>query len=176
VIIIKDKFQLVGTKIAEFELPNSRGETTNIREFENKKNVIIILFRDINWPYCRWHAAQLRRDLEKFDELDGFIYPILADNKKNAQKMEQKYARKYAIFYDSSKKVPNLLNQQVKILKLGRMPGLLIIDKQGIVQYAYYSDNMHDIPSNEELLNELRKINTKWFGMNKIKKNEILFI
>jgi len=48
VIIIKDKFQLVGTKIAEFELPNSRGETTNIREFENKKNVIIILFRDIN--------------------------------------------------------------------------------------------------------------------------------
>lgn len=47
-IIIKDKFQLVGTKIAEFELPNSRGNTVNIREFENSKNVILILFRDIH--------------------------------------------------------------------------------------------------------------------------------
>jgi len=45
---LKDKFNLVGTKIKEFSLPNSRGETINIRDFENKKNVIIVLFRDIN--------------------------------------------------------------------------------------------------------------------------------
>ncbi|MFX0021161.1 MAG: hypothetical protein ACFE9S_02475 [Candidatus Hermodarchaeota archaeon] len=45
---MKDKFNLVGTKIVEFELPNSRGETINIRDLENKKNVILVLFRDIN--------------------------------------------------------------------------------------------------------------------------------
>ncbi len=45
---MKDKFNLVGTKIEEFELPNSRGETINIRDLENKKNVILVLFRDIN--------------------------------------------------------------------------------------------------------------------------------
>ena len=158
-IIIKDKFQLVGTKITEFELPNSRGNTVNIRKFENNKNVILILFRDIHWPYCRWHAAELRRDLEKFEELDAFLYPILADNEKNAQKMEQKYARKYPIFYDPSKKIPKLLKQQVRIRKGGRMPGLLIIDKQGIIRYAYYSDSMKDLPKNEDILAELRKIN-----------------
>jgi len=47
-IILKDKFNLVGTKVKEFSLPNSRGETINIRDLENKKNVILILFRDIN--------------------------------------------------------------------------------------------------------------------------------
>lgn len=73
--------------------------------------------------------------------------------------MEQKYARKYAIFYDPSKKVPKLLKQQIRIWKGGRMPGLLIIDKQGIIQYAYYSDSMKDIPKNEDILAELRKIN-----------------
>jgi hypothetical protein len=56
--------------------------------------VMIILFRDINWPFCRWHIARLRRDLEKFEELDGFLYPILVDNEKNAKKMKRKYARK----------------------------------------------------------------------------------
>ncbi|MFW9829983.1 MAG: hypothetical protein ACFFEY_20615 [Candidatus Thorarchaeota archaeon] len=45
---MKDKFNLVGTKIKEFSLPNSRGETVNIRDFENKKNVVVILFRNIN--------------------------------------------------------------------------------------------------------------------------------
>ena len=156
---IKDKFQLVGTKIKEFELPNSRGETLNIRNLENKKNVIIVLFRSIHWPYCRWHAAKLRKDLEKFEELDGYLYTILADRESNAKKMEEKYARRYPVFYDKTKDVVNLLNQEVIALKLGRMPALLIVDKKGIIQYAYYSDSMQDIPENETILEVLRKIN-----------------
>jgi len=51
----------------------------------------------------------LRRDLDKFEKLDGFLYPILVDNEKNAKKMEQKYARNYAIFYDESKMVAKML-------------------------------------------------------------------
>ena len=156
---MKDKFNLVGTKIAEFSLPNSRGEVVNIRDFESIKNVIIVLFRDINWPFCRWHAARLRRDIEKFEKLDGYLYPILVDNEKNAQKMERKYARKYAIFYDESNKVAPMLKQEKRWIKLGRLPGLLVIDKKGIIQYAYYGKNMHDIPENNEILQILEKIN-----------------
>ena len=92
--------------------------------------------------------------------MDAYLYPILVDSIENAQKMEKKYARnKYAIFYDESKKVSKMLNQQVKITKLGRMPGLLIVDKQGIVQYAYYGDSMKDIPENDAVFKELEKIN-----------------
>jgi len=92
--------------------------------------------------------------------MGAYLYPILVDSIENAQKMEQKYARnKYAIFYDESKKVSKMLNQQIKITKLGRMPGLLIVDKQGIVQYAYYGDSMKDIPENDAVFKELEKIN-----------------
>ncbi|TFF84503.1 MAG: redoxin domain-containing protein [Promethearchaeota archaeon] len=97
--------------------------------------------------------------MEKIEELDGYLYPILADSEQNAQKMEKKYARKYAIFFDPSKEVQKLLNQQVKFWKGGRMPGLLIIDKLGVIQYAYYSDSMKDLPKTEELLDVLKKIN-----------------
>jgi peroxiredoxin len=41
---MKDKFNLVGTEIKKFKLPNSRGETNSIRDFLGK-NVIIVLFR-----------------------------------------------------------------------------------------------------------------------------------
>lgn len=89
------------------------------------------------------------------------MYPILVDNEKNAKKMEQKYAKKYAIFYDESKEVANLLKQEKRWIKLGRMPGLLVVDKKGIIQYAYYGKNMHDIPENNEVLQVLEKINKK---------------
>jgi peroxiredoxin len=39
---------MVGEKIPEFSLPNSRGETVNIRDFEGKKNVVVILLRGIH--------------------------------------------------------------------------------------------------------------------------------
>lgn len=41
---MKDKFNLVGTKIKEFKLPNSRGIIKSIRDFLGQ-NVVLILFR-----------------------------------------------------------------------------------------------------------------------------------
>lgn len=152
---------MVGKKIQEFSLPNSRGETVNIRDLEGKKSVVLILFRGIIWPHCRWHAANLRKDYEKFEEKDVYLYAILVDNEENAKKLEQKYAKKYPVFYDQTKKVVQMFHQEIKITKLGRMPGLLIVDKQGIVQYAYYGDSMKDIPDNNTLFEVIDKINNE---------------
>ena len=73
--------------------------------------------------------------------------------------MEEKYARKFPIYYDEEKKVANMLNQEVKLLKLGRMPALLILDTENMIRYAYYGESMSDIPENDQLFEVLRKIN-----------------
>jgi len=41
---------------------------------------------------------------------------------------------------------------------MGRMPAMLIINKLGIIKYAYYSDSMDDLPENEELFMFLENI------------------
>jgi peroxiredoxin Q/BCP len=88
------------------------------------------------------------------------LYPITADKLENAKQFEEKYAKgKFPVYYDPDKKVPNMLNQEVIIHKFGRMPAMLIVDKKGVIQYAYYSDSMSDIPKNEEVFEVLRKIN-----------------
>jgi peroxiredoxin Q/BCP len=51
-----------------------------------------------------------------------------------------------------------MLKQEVKPFKLGRMPALLIIDKNGTIKYAYYSDSMDDIPQMEEVFKILKDI------------------
>ena len=95
----------------------------------------------------------------KFKDLNAVIYAILPDNLKNAQNFESEFAIEYPIYYDDKKKVNKMLKQEVKPLKLGRMPALLIVDKQGIIRYAYYSDSMSDIPENEDLFKLLKNLN-----------------
>lgn len=155
---MKDKFNLVGTKIKQFKLPNSRGETNSIRDFLGQ-NVVIILFRSKSWPYAKAHAQKLDDSFEQFKEFNAVLYAILPDDFENAQKFEANFAKKFPIYYDDKKNVNKMLKQEVKPLKLGRMPALLIIDKQGIIKYSYYSDSMEDIPDNEELFQTLKEIN-----------------
>ena len=44
---MKDKFNLVGTKIKQFTLSNSRSETNSIQDFLGQ-SVVIVLFRSKN--------------------------------------------------------------------------------------------------------------------------------
>ena len=42
---MKDKFNMVGKKIPEFNLPNSRGETVAVENFQGNNNVVVIVLR-----------------------------------------------------------------------------------------------------------------------------------
>lgn len=60
---------------------------------------------------------------------------------------------------DENERVAKLYHQQVKVLKLGRMPALFVVSKDGIIDFAQYGKSMSDIPANEEILAELNKSN-----------------
>ena len=52
---------------------------------------------------------------------------------------------------DDNGRVADLYQQKVHLIKLGRMPALFVIGKDGAVKYSYYSKSMGDIPENGEL-------------------------
>jgi len=56
---------------------------------------------------------------------------------------------------DEDEKLANLYGQEWKLLKLGRMPALFIIDRKGALAFAQYGTSMSDIPSNSEMLKVL---------------------
>lgn len=95
-----------------------------------------------------------------FDERDSIIFPILSDNEKGAKKLESICDEcQIPIFFDKKKKVVKELNQEVIITKLGRMPAVIIVDKEGIIRYAYFGESMSDIPENQVLLDVLDDLN-----------------
>lgn len=60
---------------------------------------------------------------------------------------------------DPKHTVANLYNQEVNLFKLGRMPALLVVDKEGIIRYEHYGDSMQDIPENSIILDILDGLN-----------------
>ena len=53
---------------------------------------------------------------------------------------------------DPEHRIAVLYRQQVNIFKLGRMPLMCIVDKDGRIRYAHYGASMADIPETETLL------------------------
>lgn len=43
--MMKDKFNMVGTRIDDFELPNSHGDLESIAKYRGEKRVVIVLLR-----------------------------------------------------------------------------------------------------------------------------------
>lgn len=60
---------------------------------------------------------------------------------------------------DPSHKILKRYGQEVNLLKLGRMPAQVIVDKEGIARYVHYGKSMSDIPANAELLDILDALN-----------------
>jgi len=56
---------------------------------------------------------------------------------------------------DEDEKLAGLYGQEWKLLKLGRMPALFVIDRKGVLAFAQYGTSMSDIPGNSEMLKVL---------------------
>ena len=145
---MKDKFKMVGTKIPEFSLPNTRGDRVNITTLLGKK-VLVVLLRGLMDPFCQAQVFRLGKEIDKLRELQTEIYAITADRFQNARRLELRYAKKFPIFFDRKHEVVRLLKQEVKIFKLGRLPAVLIVDVEGTIKWAYYGSDYRDIPSNK---------------------------
>jgi peroxiredoxin Q/BCP len=60
---------------------------------------------------------------------------------------------------DPSHRVARMYRQEVNLFKLGRMPLVCVVDKQGRIRYVHYGSSMSDIPSNEVLFGVIDELN-----------------
>jgi peroxiredoxin Q/BCP len=61
---------------------------------------------------------------------------------------------------DPDHRVAVKYRQEVNLFKLGRMPLVCVVDREGRIRYAHYGASMSDIPDNETLLKVIDELNT----------------
>lgn len=103
--------------------------------------------------------AQLRQDYDQFVARDAEIVVVGPEDRDVFERYWEKERLPFIGLADPTHRVADLFGQQVKLLKFGRMPALVIVDKTGTVHFTHYGDSMRDIPRNSDVLALLDELN-----------------
>ncbi len=101
---------------------------------------------------------QLHQDKAQFDEAGAEILIVGPEDQKAFQSFWEDKGYTFVGLPDPEHSVADLYGQQVKLLKFGRMPAQVVIDKQGNIRYLHYGNSMQDIPANSLILEILDEI------------------
>ena len=107
--------------------------------------------------------AQLRRDYQKFVERNAEVIAIGPEDTKSFADWWHKHQMPFVGIADPEHVIAKTYGQQVKLLKLGRMPASLVIDKNGYIRYKHFGESMSDIPENQLILSLLDELNKEDF-------------
>ncbi len=103
--------------------------------------------------------AQLRQDHAQFQARGAEILVVAPDD---AQSLHDYWARNglpYTCLPDPDHTVADVYGQEVKLLKLGRLPTLVVVSRDGHILYVHHASSMSDIPPDGSLLSLLDEIN-----------------
>jgi peroxiredoxin len=105
--------------------------------------------------------AQLRQDYQKFVERQAEIIAIGPEDGAAFTKWWREHEMPFTGIPDPKHEIAKVYNQEFKLWKGGRLPSLSVIDKSGKIRLMHYADLPSDIPTDEEILALLDKLNQK---------------
>ncbi len=96
--------------------------------------------------------AQLRRDYQKFADREAEVVAIGPEHAKEFEEFWRSHEMPFPGIPDPEHNIARLYGQKVNLLKLGRMPAMVIIDKEGKIRFRHYGNSMSDITTNKDVL------------------------
>jgi peroxiredoxin Q/BCP len=103
--------------------------------------------------------AQLRLDHEAFRGRGAEIVVIGPDGPNAFRRFWEDNQMPFVGLADPKHTVADVYHQEVNLAKLGRMPALYVIDRQGRIRFEHHADSMSDIPENADVLKVLDEVN-----------------
>ncbi len=97
----------------------------------------------------------MRRDYEKFVAKETEVVSIAPEDPETVRIYWNRERLPFIGLADPEHEVADRYGQQVRLLKLGRLPLQLIIDQKGAIRYRHDANSMSDIPDNAAILEEL---------------------
>jgi peroxiredoxin len=86
---------------------------------------------------------------------------LVRDTREAAHRYFQKYHIPFPCLVDIDGRVYRQYEVKSTLLSLGQRPALFVIDREGIVRYAYLGSQQLEIPSNNDVLEVCRSIPCK---------------
>jgi peroxiredoxin len=103
--------------------------------------------------------AQLRQDYPEFVKRNTQIIAIGPEDAKSFADWWHEHQMPFTGIADPEHNIAKMYGQQVKLIKLGRMPASLLIDKNGYIRFKHYGSSMSDIPEDRQIFTLIDEMN-----------------
>lgn len=169
----------VGDKAPDFVLKNSHGKQVKLSSLLAKGKVILTWYRGGWCPYCNKALNQLQEILPQIKQQGATVValtPELPDyssgtiNKNKLQfeilsDIDNKIAEIYGLKFTLDQKTATFYESKMNLSKVNGnnlsqlpVPATYIIDRKGIIRFAYLNPNYKERVNPTELIKELKKI------------------
>ncbi|GMG88278.1 thioredoxin-dependent thiol peroxidase [Biformimicrobium ophioploci] len=93
-------FPKIGNLAPAFSLKNQKGEKVSLKDFRDKKNVVVYFYPKAMTPGCTTQACGLRDARAEMDALDTVVLGISPDPEARLQKFIDKYELNFDLLSD----------------------------------------------------------------------------
>jgi thioredoxin-dependent peroxiredoxin len=108
--------------------------------------------------------AQLRQDYREFVVRNTEVLIVSPEDAPEVVEFWREQAMPMPGLVDPGHEVANQYGQEVKLLQLGRLPSMVVLDRSGAVRFEHRGGSMMDIPPNQKILALLDELNREWDG------------
>jgi peroxiredoxin len=105
--------------------------------------------------------AQLRRDYLQFKARNTEVIAIGPEDATTFNRWWHQHEMPFPGIADPAHDIAKTYGQQVKLVKLGRMPASLLLDKKGYIRYKHFGESMSDIPEDQLVLSLIDQLNSE---------------
>lgn len=134
-----------------FELISNQDKRISVWDYKQKKNLIILFFRNSDSQSSQKYLLELNIGYKDFIDLKTEILAITSDNLKNLRKFASRHGIFFPMLSDENGEVINRYTYKDDSDKYP-MPSVFITDRFGALYYQTIARDESELPSKSELL------------------------
>ena len=152
----------VGDKAADFSLSDASGHFLKLSDTEPDNYLVLFFYRGAWCDTCVSHLLHFKKDFTKFNDMHAAIAAISVDLTEASASLNEQWRFPFPLLSDPQFRLIDAYGARDP--KKGHKGedishvGVVIIDPQKIVRYKYIGNEAWDLPSMDEILFNLQKI------------------
>lgn len=157
--------------IADLSFTDINGNATSLKDYRDKKNVVLVVTRGFAGTvciYCSTQTSRLLTGYSEFEKRDAEVVVVFPVSKPGDSEQQKNFVTAIKNKLDAPpEKIPFPIVLDVELKAVDQLgirkdlskPATYILDKSGRTRFAYVGESMADRPSVKALLNQLDSLN-----------------
>jgi len=144
----------VGDKAPDFALPMTMEDTWKLSDHLGVKNIVVLFFPLAYSPPCHDEMCSIRDGFSEFKGLDAHVVAISVDNPFVLNKWKEELNLPFQLLSDFNREVSpawGAFHEELGPLKGVAKRAAFVLDKEGVVRYAWVSDDPGVMPDVGEI-------------------------